>query len=1477
MKRQDISFRIIKIGKTAVSVAVCGLMASLPRIVFAETFNLHPSISSITKASDTDAVGVYYDDGNGGGGVNFTGNITITLNPGVDLGGVTGIGSTPAAVYTLPSGNDNYFFSNGISISTLNLQGNNQITGLVGVHGDGSGGQTIDSLSQINLNGTDITFNNNVYANKLSFTQGGLAQFYGNVNVNAPGTVLEYQGNDATVILHNGVTLTGVITNTAKNGTLIFTGSGAITGSVASGSSTAGLGTSVGLVEVRGNGAVVSIVTDVSTDKLDYKAASTVAVGRDLYLNANTSDTAINAVKFNNTDGVLQVGGNITGILDKTAVSTGLNNTGAVTMVSGTQTVLGNLGANGLALKTLHIGGANSGLGIDTSSNVASSTTITGNVFAQTISLNNNALGAASSTLNMASGYNITGNVVTENNGLGNLTLLGATQTVTGNVGAAFQLNTVSSGANAAVSTFTGNVSALTISNTGTGVSNYQGDVSATTVNVANGTSNFSQALTATTTNIGAGTGNFSSTAATATALVFTGEGLANLNNGLTGTVNFGSQANATVNLADGKAISGAITAATANGILNALGAATLNGDVSVLKALNVNSSSSSSKVVNANGNVSAQTVSLQNDGVLRMANNKNLTGAVTTALASTGSLDFLGTSTVTGNVGAPGAALKTISGGVTGNTVTLAGGIAYANTLAYAGNGTFVLNGLSPTSATTDPGFVGTVDFGTNGASTGTLSLGNNLDLITQNATNPTANSQTTFADANGASLRFLGSSTVTGNLGAADNAGNQNFKSIYAGATGSTVNLLGKAYVSSSTFYVDGTGTVNFQDNLYGPLKYNADGVVNVADGKAIYPATDSTATGYVQTSSANTGTLNFLGSTTTQVAIGVSGTSLKAANFHSDTSIAQATVNMGHDVYATNTTIGNSNANSATIATVTATGKYLGGNLSLSNTTTLNTAGAVTTANQSAVDAGTAISQVDFTNTKYANGTLAPAGTITQSLVGSTGAIAANNATLNFAVGTQAWVAGGNGTGGLLDATGASKISGAASLALGADSKVNVSLLGSLRQGQTATLIDVGGGDATLPGAYRDNSYVIDTALSRVNGDVVMTATRDANTYVTKSATTGHFSNAAATRLGTLAAGGLGYSQDMQTALNQLDIDQWGYGNKQTNLATQAKRLAPIANNSLGLSALSLDAMGSKSIGTRMHELRNVPQQSAYESANAWIKTSMQRGTQSAVADYDGYNAKLDSASIGVDSRPNNSSLAGVALSYGTGTVNATDFRAGDAANLKSWQLALYGAYDVTPELFVGGVLSMSQLNTTGARTTAVGRTALFDSSGNQLAYKFDVGYRIPLSVAAATLTPLVSFEGRNLKQNGYTETNAGDMGLKVGEQQLTSRQLGLGLRLSSTEYIGGLLVKPELSVMSLRDQGQYQDPVSTSFIGDASATAFNTNVSSYAPNSTEVALGLGLLMSKTSSMTARYQYLSRDTFTSNSAELLVRWDF
>lgn len=602
---------------------------------------------------------------------------------------------------------------------------------------------------------------------------------------------------------------------------------------------------------------------------------------------------------------------------------------------------------------------------------------------------------------------------------------------------------------------------------------------------------------------------------------------------------------------------------------------------------------------------------------------------------------------------------------------------------------------------------------------------------------------------------------------------------------------------------------------------------------------------------------GTLNYLGSTTTQVPVGTSGALLKEVNFHSGgDDVASATVNIGHDVYATNTTIGN--GTDTTTANITATLKYLGANLELSSNTTLNTAGDPSTYG------------------RFTNGTLSPSGTVTQSSIGG-GAFTTNNATLNFAVGTQAWA---SGVGGLVDTNGSSKITGASELVMGIGSTVNVTLLGSLRNDAQATLIGVAAaGDTGMPGHYYNNSYVMNPELSRTaGGDLIIKVTRDENTYVTKSGTAGHFYNNAAIRLGTLAAAGTGYGQDMQTVLNKLDIDQWGYGNNQANLAAQVKRLAPIANNSIGLSSMALGSMVTNNIGVRMHELRNVPQSEPYETSDFWIKTNTLNGKQSAVGDYDGYSAKVSGMTMGLDSRPDNSSIVGVSLSYGTGTVRQTQFREGDQANLKSWQMSLYGAYDFTPELFVGGVLSFARQNTTGNRAAVLGRTAMYDVDGTETGYKLDFGYRFKFDDSTTVLTPMLSLEERSFKQNAYTETNAGDAGQNVSAQRLRSSQSGVGLRLSSTEYVGGLVVKPELAVFSMRDNGRQTDPVSASFIGDASGSAaFNTNVVSYSPRSTKVSLGAGLLMSKTSSLVARYQHIKRDTFSSNMAELIARWNF
>ncbi len=1518
MKREDMTYRIIKIGKTAVSVAVCGLMAALGGAAGAQTLSSTAVVGQnvLTTPSQTytgtgKGIEVYAQDSFNNGDQTHTEAVTVTLQQGATITGVSPVGGQLLGIYssekrdlgdTDNSGDVDRFTFAGSTASSLVLKGGNTITGDVGYTlkfnsgGVISGSYSVyaDALDAINVEG-DVRFNGNVNASAINVNSaGGNITFMGLVDRDgAQGgstTQLNYNGNNVTVTLGAGVVFDGSIINKGgagntesplgdrTNGSLVIQGDATVTGAI--GDSTSGLS----LIRLDGSGSTVTFGGSVTTNQLDYGAASNVTVTGSLIMNPDAAPAEVKGVTFNQKDGSLTIiGGSLTGLAGQPVVSNTIDGRGTLTFVGtgSTQTVTGGLGSKDLGLKQFNIGGP--------ASDDYTTVKVNGDVFAQVVALNNG-LAGNDSTLILGANYSLTDTngdqgITTDAAGMGKLILEGGTQTVAATVGATgTRLNSVLSGADGALSTFKQKVYANTVENSGTGTSTFQDDVFSTNVNVLAGTSNFEKALTATTTTISTGTGNFSKDGAsiTSTNIVFSDTGTANLYNGLTGAINFAGK-NATVNLSDAKAISGNITtSANKTGILNTLGAATLSGNVgaagAAIQQLNINTAGTSSKTVDALGNINAGTVNLQNDGVLRMADNKDLTGNVTTALAGTGALTLLGTSTVTGNVGAAGTALNAINAGATNELVTFKNGVTYANTLAYTGNGTVLLQGASPAGAAPNVGFVGAVDFGTNVTSIGALRLGDGVDLVTQNATSAGANTQTTFRDANGATLRFDGSSTVTGNLGTADNAGNQNFAHIFAdGGSDKVVNFLGKVYVSSSTFNVAGTGTVNFQDDLYGPLHYTADGTVNVADTKSIYPSTDATAAGGVTTTVADTGTLNFLGSTTTHVPIGTSALPLHAVNFHSSTDVQTATVNIGHDVYATTTTIGNESG--TTTANITATGKYLGANLTLSDKTTLNTAGAVTTATQSAVNAGTAVSQVDFAHNSYTNGTIAPTAVVTQSTVGA-GVIQTNNATLNFAVATQPWAADSKGTGGLVDAAGSSNITGASTLEMGAASTVNVSLLGSLHNGQTATLIDVAGAgeNNVVPATYRDNSYVIDTQLSRVDGDLVMTASCDADTYVTKSGTAGHFSNNAAVRLGTLAANGVGYSQDMQTVLNKLDIDQWGYGNNQANLATQVKRLAPIANNSLGLSALSLGAMAADSIGLRMHELRNVPQKTAYETTSFWFKNNYQRGTQLAVGDNDGYTTKLSGVTMGLDSRPNNSSIAGAALSYGAGTVSQTQFRAGEQANLKSWQLSLYGAYDFTPEFFLGGSLSVAQQNTTGNRATVVGRTAMYDFDGTQSAYKVDLGYRIKFENTAATLTPLVSFEGRTLKQDAYTETNAGDIGLNVAGQRLQSKQTGVGLRLGTTEYVGGMVIKPELMVMSVRDRGQYTDAVTSSFIGDATTGAsFNTNVATYAPRSTKVSLGVGLLMSKTSSLAMRYQHVKRDTFSSNMAELLVRWDF
>lgn len=1462
---------------------------------------------------------------------------TITLLSGKNITGRTLLGTTLASIYSESNRYDtgleletNYNYTT-LAGGTFNLAGNNTVNGIVGGNlNTWTSAWSVDPLYQINLQGYNVTFGDEVYAvntyihagtnntinndytfyktlySNLTFYQAASVLLNGGLApVGTASGHLNYGGYNSYVTLGQNQTIAGNVTTSGVNGTLIFQGAGIVAGTVASPTSS--------LAEVRLNGVGNVLFTSSAQaariDYVNYKAAALVGFNGGLNLTVDQSSTAFNQVAFNQHDGILQIGnnGSLTGNADEVVVSTTGNNLGTVTMVSGTQAITGNIGSAGHAIKRLNIGGENTG-GLDLSTANYSTTTANGDIYAQSIMLNNNGTTNGSSLI-MASGYDIYSTVGTGDANMGTLTLVGGAQSVSGQVGAdALRLSNVNSGANGAVSSFGADVYSVNVTNTGAGTSNFATNVTATNIYVDSGTSNFTNNVTAETARIGSGVGNFNTNGTgttTLTNLNFTGAGTANLYNGLAFTnLNYAGN-NATVNVSAGKSLTGtAITTATTSGTgyLNMLGGdqtvnATVGATGLALNKITAGADSATTRFTNgaavyANtlevvgtgevrlsgglvGNLNYTNNVSGENGTVSVAPGKDVIGTVSTGstgLNGAGSQGILtmasGTQQVSGAIGASGAALRTVNAGANGAITSLNGSMTYADTLQYSGNGTVVLNGTNGGGAV--GGLVGTVDFGTNLTNTGALQIGDGVNLTT-------GAGGINFRDANGATLTFLGTSTVTGEVGAlatlADTLANSTLKSIYAGAAGKTVTFNGDVHVSGNTFHV-GAGTVNLAGDLYGPLLYDADGTVNVSNTKSIKnDPLDTTVIGTVKTATNNTGTLNYLGSTTLSNNIGESALYLKAVNFHSDSTVAAVSQNIDKNIYAKTTTIGN--ATTGTTANITATGKFLGDTLTLAAANvTLNTAGAV---------ASTTLSPVDFAHTKNVNGTLTNTATVTQSTTG-TSAITTNDATMNFAVGTAAYVAGG--TNGVISAAGSSSITGGAgsTLVMNGSETVNISLLGSTRNGETIALIDVDSGVAasTQAATLKDNSFVIDTALSRsATGDLVLTTSRVANTYVTKSGTAGHFSNAAATGLGTLAASGTGYTSDMQTVLNKLDIDQWGYGNNQANLAAQVQLLAPIANMSLTQSALSASNLVLTTAGERLTARRSVAKSSGKDISDdtavkngLWIKAVGSHGTQKQDDSYDGYTLNQYGLTGGADRRIGQNFILGAALGFITADVNQKDFRDGDTSRINNYQLMGYASYDITKSLYAEAVLSGAYNRYDGQRLAAVGRKADYDFNGSQFGARLGMGYGINLG-SIAKFTPMASLNYTRVAQSSYTETGAGALNLRIDSQTFDRLQSGLGGRLAAEWSVSKMTYRPEVAVNWFYNAGTLNKDIVASFEGGGGA--FTTPTASVDRNTGNLGLAFTALYDKAISFKLGYNLDISKNYVGHTGSAYFCWAF
>ncbi|MCX8488300.1 MAG: autotransporter domain-containing protein [Opitutales bacterium] len=1286
--------------------------------------------------------------------LNLSGNnringATLATQIIVLTGSTTFNGNVAGAMYLLPYASLNFtgqaaqiygdITELGSFVSSVSFAGGNTVNGDISMNR--SNGSVID------INGSGVVFNGaSVTVNRINFTTGGSLALSNGVQVDAN---IDFQGNNATLTIGNGSSVSGSLaTNGQNSGSVVFSGSGRVGGF-------AGQFGSFRDVTLQGGGSSVAFIDGYAKAiTVNLNASGVAAFGGGL--DTRLADGTLGTIKFFNSDGKVQIGlAHPSGTISSTDVFgnfvTDTNNNGVLTMVGGTQTVTGQIGAALKSLRLLNIGSANTGIGNDTDASSLSRTTIDGDVYAQTVAIYS---GASYSELTMAADRNITGTSLTNTDSLGYLRLNAGTQAATfATIGtASHRLWALYSGLNAPdISTITG-LTYLTVGLTGAGRTDYNNTLDTSQYELQAGTANFN--IVDGTTRIGT--------------LNFDFNGTANFHQGLTGYIDFQGHAG-TVNIAAGKDFVGDVIGPSAGSLNFAGGSSQLTGSVNGINTLSVGSAgsgvgASSQATLTVTGDITATTVSLANNSTLIAQG--DITANVTTTTTGTGVLTLTsGDQTVSGSIGSSAARLASAPVGATGQTTTLNGtvptaGVSCINQVTFAGNGALVLNGANGGAAVS--GLIGAVDFTSGG--TGSLVIGSGVNL-TFGATG------ITLQNANLAHLAFLGDSTVTGQIGAAAVGlapATSTPRDVYAGANGSVVNFGGKVFVSATTFHVVGTGTVNFADDLVGPLVYEANGTVNFNDTKRVV--------GVVTTTADDQGILNYKGSTVLAGQIGTSADRLKSVNFHTDTTQASSSQSLGYNIYAVDTNIGNTGVVSGSATTTVASidaNIHLGTNVTLADaSTTLNTSGAQT------LVGGTS---VDFVHTKNADGTLS-IGTVTQSTYDNI--LTTNNGTLGFAISASPFSTLG-GSNGLInsDSTKSSRITtNGGSLSMAGAEKVQVSFLGSLKDNVSYALIVTDGGPTgAQSGTLLDNSFTIDTTMARNGGDLVLTTHRDAQTYITKSASLGSRGDALALHLGTLAAAGTGYSASLQTVFDKLDLDQWGYGNNAANLARQLQLLTPAGDGAAVQASLGIT---SQAIGTVLDGSSDLSTKVA-PGNDYWVRAFGGRLSRTNSGEYAGFSSNAGGAVVGTD-RAVGSGVIGLALGYGQATATSDGIRSGDKADVKSTFAGVYFRAPVG-KFFLNGIVDVAQHSTTTDRQTAVGERAQGDYKGTEVGGSLQFGRKFELANKDASLTPVLAVDYARYHQAAYAETGAGDIALNVGAQTYSQSAASLALRFAKENKI------------------------------------------------------------------------------------------
>lgn len=189
--------------------------------------------------------------------------------------------------------------------------------------------------------------------------------------------------------------------------------------------------------------------------------------------------------------------------------------------------------------------------------------------------------------------------------------------------------------------------------------------------------------------------------------------------------------------------------------------------------------------------------------------------------------------------------------------------------------------------------------------------------------------------------------------------------------------------------------------------------------------------------------------------------------------------------------------------------------------------------------------------------------------------------------------------------------------------------------------------------------------------------------------------------------------------------------------------------------------------------------------------WMKGFGGKGSQDPKDGFAGFDDSIYGTMIGFDDRFPGGWIMGVALGYAKTDVNMGDFRAGDGAEIETYQLTGYFGHNFG-KWYVDGMLTYAHQDYVTTRNTHLTGTAVGDFDGSLYGVRLLAG--MPFSFKHdIKVTPFGGIEYNHVRQDAYTETGAGALSLNVAASTADRVRSIVGTEVSTVKELeeGGSL--------------------------------------------------------------------------------------